>query len=169
MTKLSPKVMPLRFPAFYLTLSSSKSRGGKYVASPFWELGYNCAKRQYPFIVLSLSWDTNIEFPLFHNPFSHSFNLNCYCSFSPFFIDFYPDFSIFGRNDRFSHCVGPDHWHQYQSSKCLPSKVFNSFCVRRNSIHSYPYKTRLHKYRTSGRSWPLGNIVAFTVKPNFAR
>ena len=111
MTEVPPRVMPIGFPAFYFTLSDSKSRGGlgKYVTSSFWALGSSCAKRWKPFLPLRLSWDINIEFPLFHNPFSHSFNLNYYCFFSPFFIDFHTNFSIFERNDMFSHYVGPDH------------------------------------------------------------
>lgn len=93
----------------------------QHMASPFQassiiELKNNIIPCSKPF----LRQQSNMGFSLFHISFMHSFILSYFFSFSSFVIDFYPSFSIFGRNIRFYHCAGPNYQPQYLSSKCSP-------------------------------------------------
>lgn len=58
--------------------------------------------------------------PSLQTTFMHSFALRYYLSFSPFVIDFSPNFSTFARDISFSPCATPESWQQCQSSKGLP-------------------------------------------------
>lgn len=69
-------------------------------------------------------------------------------------VHLYHNFSTFGRDFRFGHCVGLDCWRQCWSSKCLPVSPLLS------------PRVKLHRCRTDGLFLPTGHIAAFTISAN---